>query len=290
MTTPKSGSGNVVNDVQRVYNGFGQLVAEYQSHDGEVDFEETPSVEYAYADGSANTIRPTSVTYPDGRVLNYNYGTPGQMNDLLSRIASLIDSDGITHLGDYSYLGLGTIILVSSVQPNIQFNLVGFGGGTDPVTGDIYQGLDSFGRVKDLIWNIIGTTTTLEEIQHGYDLVGNRIWRAEPVDASDTHDEFYTYDGIHRLQNLSRGSLNSGKTGINGQTFGQSWALDDVGNWSRFMQNDAGTITEPDAYVQPGQRNTVHYGYLGTCVGDSPLRLQRQHDEHAATGKSRTEL
>jgi hypothetical protein len=27
-----------------------------------------------YADGSANTIRPTSLVYPDGRTIVYNYG------------------------------------------------------------------------------------------------------------------------------------------------------------------------------------------------------------------------
>ncbi|MEZ6147039.1 MAG: hypothetical protein R3B91_16800 [Planctomycetaceae bacterium] len=35
----------------------------------------TPKVQYAYADGSSNTVRPASLTYPDGRVVTYNYGT-----------------------------------------------------------------------------------------------------------------------------------------------------------------------------------------------------------------------
>ena len=129
---------------------------------------------------------------------------------------------------------------MNSVQPNIQYNLVGFGGGNDPVTGDIYKGLDSFGRVKDLIWNVIGTTTTLEEVQHGYDLAGNRIYRAEPMDASDTHDEFYVYDGVYRLNDLYRGSLNAGKTGINGKNFAQCWSLDEAGNFRNFRQDDTG--------------------------------------------------
>jgi hypothetical protein len=33
----------------------------------------SPKVEYAYADGSNNTIRPTTMTYPNGRVLQYLY-------------------------------------------------------------------------------------------------------------------------------------------------------------------------------------------------------------------------
>jgi hypothetical protein len=35
----------------------------------------TPKVQYGYASGSANTIRPTAITYPDGRVITYDYGT-----------------------------------------------------------------------------------------------------------------------------------------------------------------------------------------------------------------------
>ena len=69
------GAGSVVNDVQLVYNNFGQLQTEYQSTSGAVNMSTTPNVQYGYANGSANTIRPTSVTYPNGRVLNYNYGT-----------------------------------------------------------------------------------------------------------------------------------------------------------------------------------------------------------------------
>jgi hypothetical protein len=70
-----------------------------------VDVTTTPSVQYGYADGSANTVRPTSLTYPNARVLNYDYGTSGGVADSASRIASLIDNDGVTHLADYAYLG-----------------------------------------------------------------------------------------------------------------------------------------------------------------------------------------
>jgi YD repeat-containing protein len=68
----------------------------------------TPKVQYGYASGSANTIRPTAITYPDGREITYDYGTAGGMNDALSRVAAIVDDDvSSTHLADYSYLGLG---------------------------------------------------------------------------------------------------------------------------------------------------------------------------------------
>ena len=76
------GSGSIVNDTQMVYNEFGQLTADvHQSHSGAVNTSTTPNVQYGYVDGSANTVRPTSMTYPNGRVLNYTYGSTGGMND-----------------------------------------------------------------------------------------------------------------------------------------------------------------------------------------------------------------
>ena len=64
----------------------------------------TPKVQYGYANGSANTIRPTGLMYPNGRELTYDYGTSGGIDDRSSRIASIIDDDD-THLVDYQYLG-----------------------------------------------------------------------------------------------------------------------------------------------------------------------------------------
>jgi len=42
-------SGNVVNQVQQVFNGLGQLITEYQAHSGAVNTSTTPKVQYAYS-------------------------------------------------------------------------------------------------------------------------------------------------------------------------------------------------------------------------------------------------
>ena len=52
------GSGSIVNDTKFTYNNFAQLTADYQSHSGAVNTGSSPKVQYAYASGSANTIRP----------------------------------------------------------------------------------------------------------------------------------------------------------------------------------------------------------------------------------------
>src|SRR5438128_9889633 len=72
-----SSSGNVGNQVQRAFNGLGQLTTEYQEHSGSVNTGTSPKVQYAYSfvgtSGGPNHSRLTSMTYPDGRVLNFNY-------------------------------------------------------------------------------------------------------------------------------------------------------------------------------------------------------------------------
>jgi YD repeat-containing protein len=55
------GSGSIASECQYAYNDFGQLATEYQQHGGGVNVSTSPKVEYGYASGSANTIRPSSI-------------------------------------------------------------------------------------------------------------------------------------------------------------------------------------------------------------------------------------
>jgi hypothetical protein len=63
-------SGNVVNQVQDVFNGLGQLITEYQSHSGAVNTGSTPKVQYAYVEmaSGANSSRRMSVIVWRGNV------------------------------------------------------------------------------------------------------------------------------------------------------------------------------------------------------------------------------
>lgn len=307
------GSGSVVNDVQFAYNSFSQLLADYQSHSGAVNMSNTPRVQYAYADGSENTVRPTTITYPNGRKLNYGYSTAGGIADSASRIASIIDNDGTTRLADYSYLGASwragnsksrmksslltlaspfnpdTIVQVNSPQPGIQYTLVGIQGGNDPSTGDIYRGLDLFGRIKDLIWvqsgssssssstSSLGPGTNLVRIQHTYDRMANRLSRRDLVaDSFGLHlDELYQYDLINRLKQLDRGTLNSGANAISSNQFTQCWSLDTTGNWFGFREDDNG-----DGFwdlVQSRSSNSVNE-IIGIANAVGPVWAQPTYD------------
>ncbi len=47
-----SSGGNIVNQVQRDFNGLGQPTKEYQSHSGAVNTGTSPKVQYAYSEMS----------------------------------------------------------------------------------------------------------------------------------------------------------------------------------------------------------------------------------------------
>ncbi len=231
----------MVNEVENVYNDFWQLQQQYQEHSGAVNTSTSPSVQYAYEDGSANTVRPREITYPHGNTVGLGYGTTGGADDLLSRIDS-IAKDGDTVAG-YNFLGLGTPVIVQYPDPAVQYNLA-----TGSAPG-LYAGLDTFGRVIDCRWQTTGgSPVDLVRLKYGYDRASNRQWRQDSVaeSLSKNFDEFYLYDGVYRLAGLARGLLTGGPpfTGVTGQTFGESWSLDTTGNWGGYTQEStAGTDT-----------------------------------------------
>ncbi|OYV88660.1 MAG: hypothetical protein B7Z73_08090, partial [Planctomycetia bacterium 21-64-5] len=235
------GAGKLVTGIYFSYNAFSQLTTETADY---ALLGYSMNTRYAYADGSINTIRRTSMTYPSGRVLHYSYGASGGMDDALSRVASLIDNDGTTHLADYTRVGLNTFVELAYPQASTNWSLIN-GTGSDP-----YTGLDQFNRVVDNRWYNSGTGTDLDRIQHGYDRASNRLWRKNAVaEAANANlDELYAYDGLQRLADLQRGQLNSSNNGIVSGTsdFSQGWSLDATGNWNVLQQSDPNNGTTTD--------------------------------------------
>ena len=240
LITSYDGSSNVVNQVKQEYNAFGQLITDWQQHDGPVTAA-SPRVGYSYADASSGHTRLTALTYPNGRLLHFGYAA-GE-DDAFNRVTWLADDNGSgspgMHLAEYAYLGLGGIVQVDYAEPQIRYDL-------DPGTAGTYAGLDEFGRVKDLLWRNYGTSQDVVRIKHGYDRAGNRLWREDAVAAAQTPpvhlDELYTYDGINRLIDAVRGDLNANKDGLvpGTKTFAEAWGLDPTGNWSSFNQDTTG--------------------------------------------------
>ncbi len=218
--------GSIVNQVLDVYTSLGQLTAEYQSVSGAVDTSTTPEVQYAY---DAATGRLTSITYPDGYVLDYNYGSSGSLNDRISRLASI--SDETCTLESYVYQGLDTV--VERDHPQDDVNLI--------IT------LDAFGRVAVQDWYDTTTSSTVDYYQYGYDADGNVLYSDNLVDA--VFSELYTYNNLNELTSFERGTLTSPLDAISGTpTASQSWDLDALGNFTSVTTN--GTTVDNTANQQ----------------------------------------
>ncbi|WP_428938181.1 hypothetical protein [Fontivita pretiosa] len=198
------GSGTILNQVVRRHSDFNQLKQEFQEHAGAADTDPSGGtslqVEYSYGDGSDSTnhIRPTSITYPSGRVISYDYGSTGATDDVLNRIASIKQS--ATTYASYTYLGGGSIVRRNHPQPQVRLDLWGGTSGT-------YSGLDRFGRVVDQLWRDYGASADRERFGHGYDRNSNRIYRDHTV--TSAKDEYYAYGG----QQSPGGSIGSSSRG-----------------------------------------------------------------------------
>jgi len=195
--------GSIVNQVQRTFNGLGQLTAEYQSHAGAVVTSSTPKVGYTYADPTLgnNGGRQTGLVYPNGRALNYNYDSGTDNN--ISRLSSIADTSGT--LESYQYMGLGTVVVRDHPLSGISLTYVKKTTEATGDAGDNYTGLDRFGRIVDQRWvkNVGGTVTDVDRFQYSYDRNSNIVSRVNALDS--TKNETYTYDNLNQLASFARG-------------------------------------------------------------------------------------
>ncbi len=269
--------GTIVNQVQRLFNGLGQMVTEWQSHAGAVNTSTSPKVQYAYSEmaGGANHSRLTSVTYPSGYVLTYNYSTG--LNNTIGRLSSLSDTTG--SLETYDYLGLGTVVVRDHTQPRLTLTYLPGGSGDG---GDKYTGLDRFGRVVNQLWKAatqivpkVYSPYTADQDQYGYDRNSNVLWRDDLVGSG--FDELYTYDGFNQLASFQRGNLNAAKTGLTGSaTRSQSWDYDSTGNWDSLTTNgtaQARTANKQNEVTSIGGATTPTYDANGNMTTDETGRL-----------------
>jgi RHS repeat-associated protein len=188
------------------------------------------------------------MTYPDGRVLEYDYGSGGSAADKLSRIAALNidDGAGADPVAQYTYLGAGSVVTAHHPEPDYTWNLATGSGATR------YAGLDTFDRTATCLWqgDVSGTPDDVVHLAYEYDRASNRISREDLVSknlgTAVYRDEVYEYDGLDRLVDVQRGELDTGS--ITGLNFQQNWqdpstadtALDPTGNWTDFRQDSDG--------------------------------------------------
>ncbi|MGA2497927.1 MAG: RHS repeat-associated core domain-containing protein [Tepidisphaeraceae bacterium] len=254
------GSGTVLNQVKLEYNTFSQLIKEYQAHGGAVNTSTSPKVQYGYATGasSSNQIRPTGLTYPNGRAIDFNYGSGGSLEDYLNRVAAI--KDGATSLAAYTYLGADAVIRIDYTQPDVMLDL--WGG-----TSGQFDGFDRFDRIIDQRWKYYGgSPADRDRYKYGYDRNSSRIWKQNCV--GSTLDEFYSYDSLNRLAVMQRGTLiGSPPTGISGTPVRElDWTLDLTGNWPAYLTKTSGTTD----LNQTRTANTVNEITGITASGGTP--------------------
>jgi len=242
-----AGGTTVVNQVQDAYNGYGQLITQYQEHSGAVNTSSSLKVQYGYSQPTgANYSRLSTITYPNTRVLDYVYN-PGLDGDI-SRVSGISDASGTGAGNDQSYLYLGLNTIVQATDGNgIALSYIKQPGDTLAGSdgGDQYTGLDRFGRVDDQSWVNTSTGVSTDRFQYGYDADGNVLYKNNLVNSS--FSELYhangvatnsSYDNLNRLTNFARGTLSS--SGNNGTMLDQitspsttnNWNLDALGNWT----------------------------------------------------------
>ncbi len=215
------------NQVEDLFNGFGQLLTEYQSHAGPVVPGSSPSVQYAYSYDptqmtNANYSRPVSMTYPSGRTIYDNYTG---LDSAISRLTSITDGSPMgTTLEAETYLGLDTVVQRAHPEAGVNLSYINLPTGSSDA-GDPYNGLDRFGRVVDQYWGPSGSPT--DNVTYTYDRDGNRLSRNNLVNPA--FNERYIYDAFNQLTQFTRGSHM------------QTWSLDVLGNWTSFMDDTNGT-------------------------------------------------
>jgi RHS repeat-associated protein len=258
-----------VNEVLNAYNDFNQLTTDYQEHSGAVNTGTSLKVQYSFADGSANTVRPTGITYPNGAVVGTAY-TSAQAS-FLSRPDQVTDvASSTTVVASMRYLGLGTLVGLNYDGAS-NLNLTYQNGGTG-TAGDKYTGLDRFGRIVETIW-IKGTGDVVQGV-YGRNRSSGIDWRRDD-EASSTiaMDAYYEYDGLQQVTVWKRGNLSpSGGppyTGVTSQKQGEDFTYDQTGNWlgdvsdnpnftqsrTHDVKNQITSITGPTGVIQPDYDN-----------------------------------
>ena len=144
-------------------------------------------------------------------------------------------------------------------EPNVNLTYIQQTGQTNTLTdgGDIYTGLDRFGRVIDQNWWNPSTISSTDRFQYGFDRASEVLYKnnlvapaqSELYHASSTAsgDNNTAYDLVGRLTGFARGTLSaSGNNGsvmdtVASSSRSQSWSLDALGNWTGQTTNGSTT-------------------------------------------------
>jgi len=257
----------------------------------------------------SNTARRTSLSYPNGRVLNLGYGSTGSVDDLFSLVKSAAISGESGNKVEYSRAGLGRYVKIAYPQPGVEMSMIRPGGGSMGDSGDPYDGYDRFNRVQEMRWQSSSTGTPIDAWQWGYNEASNRTWKKNLVAASG-QDEAYGYDGLYQVIRDAVSTLNTNRTAIGGiAKEDEAFTYDPTGNWLGYRKDANGSpalnqtrannkdnqLTQVDGssngieYDRAGNATKIRPGAGGdwtkqfACTWDAWNRLVEVKDENGVT-------
>jgi RHS repeat-associated protein len=206
-----------------------------------------------------NTSRRTSLTYPNGRVVNLGYGSTGSIDDLFSLVKSAAISGESGNKVEYTRAGLARFVKGAYPQPGVEMSMIRPGGSSEGDSGDPYDGYDRFGRVQEMRWQSSSTGTPIDAWQWGFNEASNRTWKRNLV-ASSGQDEAYGYDGLYQVILDAVGTLNTNRTAIGGVPGEEEdFAYDPTGNWQSYRKeaNGASVLDQTRSSNQDNQLTQI---------------------------------
>jgi RHS repeat-associated protein len=193
------------------------------------------------------------------------------LNDVIGRLTSILQNNAT--LESYTYLGLGAVVERDHPEGTLKLSYLGTPVTTGTGAGDIYAGLDRFGRVADQKWT--HGATVVDWYHYAYDRDSNVTEKDNeallPPLNPNLFDETYGYDGLNRLVSVTRG----------GSAY-QSFGLDAVGNITSVTGTsgtDSRTINSLNQLTSTGVSGsqTIVYDAGGNMAVDDQGR-QYQYD------------
>jgi RHS repeat-associated protein len=246
------GTGTPLNEIKYEYDSTGRVYRIYQEHAG-AETTSSHYVEFGYADEVdtsgvyENGLRVETVLYPVASIakVDTNYGNSASVSDLLQRAANQTLWGGnslngnASHKTHYDYNGPSRLVGLWTESSNTNLKREMFSSSGN------YDRFNRFGDAVKFQWKDRSSGNVLDEIDYGYDPNGNRLMRNVRVDQVngsyvDERDQDYDYDGLHRLKDADQGDASDSTGLVADPLFEQRWALDQLGNWSEFKQDNDG--------------------------------------------------
>jgi RHS repeat-associated protein len=257
-----AGSGNVVDQVGRTYDAWGNLgqfrqdwnspLASSSGDDHEVSY----GYEDAHFPGSSvavRTVRRNELNLPYAGTIALEYNSAdGSLDDAANRVSSVFN--GPIELASYQYLGASDVVGISLNQPQLLYRRYEPGD-----NAKLYSRLDRFDRVQNDVWDRRVTTPgnaaydlNIYHVNLSHDRNGSVTLADDKV--YELVDYSYTLDARMRLTGAKSGTAVEGaipdpdpETSPPPIWSSSTWSLSQTGNWDvRTFDKDART-TDADS-------------------------------------------